>query len=404
MQATVVSIGNELLDGKTTNTNLVFLSKVLKESGFVVSQSLTLRDSSESIKRALDYIDDDWVFFTGGLGPTRDDLTKESVCEYFDLTLELHHESLTRIKNYFANLGREMAESNVKQAYFPKEALIIPNHLGSAPGMILPIENKHIILLPGPPSELKPMFGYIKNYINQQETLEDYESGYRVVGIGESDLETDLQDFYDEHHDVSIASYPGLAEIEYVFISKDKDKLAKALNAFRERYGKYIIGPHTQTLEERLVEVLKTQEKTISFAESCSAGLASARLVNVAGSSDVFNESYVLYSNQAKIKQLGVNNLIIEKFGAVSDQCVYELAYQLAQRTGADITLSISGIAGPTGGTALKPIGTMYFGVTHEGKTKTYSKVFSGDRDMVRQKAVTYGLYLVLKRLLHEDI
>lgn len=404
MQATLITLGEELLSGQTVNTNLAHIARGLKDIGFVTKRAVTIGDSEPMLHTELKRLDTPLLVLTGGLGPTRDDLTKESVCRFFDKPLVLHHESLSRMRNYFAKLNREMAESNTKQAYFPADAIVLPNRFGTAPGAIFDADDRVIVLLPGPPSEMKPMFTQVLEYLQgrfQPEQL--YEAGYLIVGVGESDMETMLQPFYAEHPHVEVASYANLAEIRYVFKSADAKALETAMDAFRALANPYIVGPHDKTLEERVFETLMHQEKTISFAESCTAGLAAGRLVNVPDVSKVFKESYILYDNAAKMKQLGVHHTLIDRFGAVSDACVYELAYHLAQRTDCDVALSISGIAGPSGGTAVKPVGTVYFGVYHEGKTKTTHKVFSGDRQMIRHKAVVHGLYLVLKALMHED-
>lgn len=404
MQATLITLGEELLSGQTVNTNLTHIAHGLKRIGFITKRAITIGDSEPMLHAELKRLDTPLLILTGGLGPTHDDLTKESVCRYFDKPLVLHHESLSRIRNYFAKLDREMAESNTKQAYFPADAIVLPNRYGTAPGAIFEADERVIVLLPGPPSEMQPMFAQVLEYLQGRFTPDDlYESGYLIVGIGESDMETMLQPFYAAHPKVEVASYANLAEIRYVFKSTDAKALEAAMDAFRALAHRFIVGPHDKTLEQRVVETLMHQEKTISFAESCTAGLAAGRLVNVPDVSKVFRESYILYDNASKMKQLGVHATVIERFGAVSDACVYELAYHLAQRTDCDIALSISGIAGPSGGTAVKPVGTVYFGVHHEGKTKTSHKIFSGDRQMIRHKAVVHGLYLVLKALMHED-
>ena len=403
MKAKIISVGDELLIGKTVNTNLTLISKELRSIGIEVNSASSVKDQEEAIFKTLKNSDESLVIFTGGLGPTRDDITKETVCKYYNLDLELNHETLTRIKNFFAKQNREMKDTNKKQAYFPKNAIVLSNNYGTAPGAIIQVDGKTIVMLPGPPSELIPMFRFVKDYLIERSDTTIYQSGYLVAGIGESEMESKMDCVYEKHPEVQIAPYADIASIQYIFTSSNSKALERALDHFRKLFSEYIVGPYDKTLETRVVETLMAQNKTISFAESCTGGLLAAYLVNVPNVSKVFNESYVLYSNGSKIKQLGINQMIIDKFGAVSKQCVYELAYQLAQRTDTDIVLSVSGIAGPSGGTAVKPVGTVYFGLHHEGKTKTYSKIFAGDRNLIRKKATIYGLYLVLKALLHED-
>jgi nicotinamide-nucleotide amidase len=403
MKASIINIGNELLNGKTINTNLNYIAKALRALGVGITQAITINDDAEMIHKVLHLIDDNLIIFTGGLGPTRDDLTKESVCEFFGLKLYLHEDSLKRIRKTFEQSNKLMDESNLKQAYFPKEAIILKNENGTAPGAIIQHGEKIIVLLPGPPSEMNPMFEHVKIYLEERISKDFFEDGFLVSGVGESEVEGTLKTFYQDHPLVNIAPYAGLGEIQYIFTSTDEKALNQALKAFKSHFSDYIVGPYNIPLETRVVNTLAAQNKTITFAESCTGGLLAGRLINVSNASKVFNESYVLYSNESKIKNLGINQQIIDRFGVVSDQCVYELAYQVAKRTSSDIAVSVSGIAGPTGGTQLKPVGTVYFGVYHEGKTRTYHKVFSGDRQMVRAKAVTYALYLTYKTLMHED-
>lgn len=404
MKTTIVSVGNELLNGKTINTNASYIAKELRSIGMNVTRTIAINDEQEWIFKTLKETDDDLIIFTGGLGSTSDDLTKESVAEFYQLELQLHQESLKRIRAHFEKTKRKMPSVNEKQAYFPKEALIIHNDYGTAPGAIIQLKEKTIVLLPGPPQEMIPMFKYVKAYLEERNDETMYQRGFLVAGTSESEMEEKLQPLYKKYPSVNIAPYAGLGEISYLMLSDDLTSLDKAMEDFKKMFSVYIVGPSHQSLEEIAVERLMSQNQTISFAESITGGMIASRLINVPNASKVFNESYILYSNESKIKQLGINQSIIERFGTVSAQCAYELAYQLAQRTGASITLSISGIAGPSGGTINKPVGTVYFGVNFEGKTKTYHKIFVGNRDMIRQKSTAFAYYLIIKTLSHEDI
>ncbi|MFP4286478.1 MAG: competence/damage-inducible protein A [Candidatus Izemoplasmataceae bacterium] len=403
MKASIINIGNELLNGKTINTNLNFISKSLRALGIGITQAITINDEAEMIHKVLESITDSLIIITGGLGPTQDDLTKESVCAFYDLKLYLHEESLNRIRKTFEQSHKKMDESNLKQAYFPKDSIILKNENGTAPGAIIQHNDKIIVLLPGPPTEMNPMFESVRIYLEERVSKDFYEDGFLISGAGESEIEGILKPLHKKHERVNIASYAGLGEIQYIFTSTSQDDLNHALKDFKMQFSEYIVGPYQIPLETQVVNTLQAQNKTISFAESCTGGLLAGRLINVPNASLVFNESYILYSNESKIKNLGINQQIIDRFGVVSDQCVYELAYQVAKRTSSDIAISVSGIAGPTGGSQLKPIGTVYFGVYHEGKTRTYHKIFNGDRQMVRSKAVTYALYLTYKTLMHEN-
>ena len=403
MKATIISVGNEILLGKTVNTNLSFLAASLFALGIEVHESMAIRDDEKAIHNALFKTETPLIIFTGGLGPTQDDKTKESVASYYGLTLIRNEQAYRDISEFFKRAGRTMDPSNDKQADFPENAVILKNTRGTAPGAIIPHGDKHIILLPGPPSELRPMFPDIKEYLKPYLNETVYQKGFLVVGQGESDFETKMAPVYKGHPDVNIAPYASTGEITYIFTSRDEDKLKKALDDFKWRFNTFIVGAFDTPLEEHVVSALADQNKTISFAESCTGGMVASRLVNVSGASNVFKESFILYDNESKVKHLGVNRMVLEKYGAVSDACVYELAYQLHQRTGADVSLSVSGIAGPEGGTKDKPVGLVYFGIHHEGRTKTYSRIFAGDRHMIRVKATAYALYLVHKTVMHDE-
>ncbi len=394
-----MSVGNELLSGQTLNSNLTYIARRLQALGIFVREAYTIKDEESLIHKALSNVETPLVLFTGGLGLTRDDMTKESICRYYDLPLVKHEPTLEKIEAYFVRSGRTMRKTNIKQAYFPDGAHILGNEVGTAPGMILHVEDKTLITLPGPPKEMQAMFKEVERYLEPYGDKDYHRDGFRLVGRGESELEADLEDFYDEHPSVDIASYANLGEIKYLFISKDKAKLHSAMRAFKKRLKPYIVGSFEETLEGNVVHALKSQGKVVSFAESCTGGMLTSRLVDVPGASSVLKESYILYSNDAKNRQLGVSPKLLEEYGAVSEQAVYEMAYRLKQKTGADISLSISGIAGPEGGSDDKPVGTVYFGVHAGGVTKVHQRLFSGDRSMIRKRAVVHALYLLYKVL-----
>ena len=228
MKATIISVGNELLSGMTTNTNLVEIARELFMLGIETTKSISVRDNKEDIHEALKHVKDDLLVLTGGLGPTHDDITKESVCDFYGLELTLHHETKTRIENYFARLGREMRDTNEKQAYFPKDAIVLNNNHGTAPGVIFSTNGITVVLLPGPPTEMRPMLSRVKTYLQERTDIRVYSSGYLVVGIGESELEAEMVDYYPKHPDVSIAPYAGLSQIRVVFIAHEAKPLERA--------------------------------------------------------------------------------------------------------------------------------------------------------------------------------
>ncbi len=404
MNAAIISVGNELLMGKTVNSNLTTLAPELFSLGIKVKEATCIEDSETAIHETLKRLKDlPLIVFTGGLGPTVDDATKESVASFYDLTLVRNERSLERINAYFNRVGRPMKDANLKQADFPENARILDNDRGTAPGAIIPVNGQHIVLLPGPPYELRGMLPALKSYLMPLMDATYYQKGLLVVGRGESDLEGEMKRFYEGYEDVDIAPYAGTGEIKYLFTSSSKSSLDKAVRDFKETFKTAVVGTHEKTIEEHVVSTLRDQNKTIALVESITGGMIASRIVNVPGASKVFGESYVLYSNDAKVRQMGLNEQILNQYGAVSEQCVYDLAYQLHQKSGADVSLSVSGIAGPEGGTDEKPVGLVYFAVHHEGKTKTYKRQFPGDRSMIRIRATIYALYLVNKVVLHHE-
>lgn len=400
MKVAVISIGHELLMGKTLNHHLVTLGKALKGIGLEIDHALIIKDDPDTIFNHLKDIDDDILIFTGGLGPTPDDLTKETVCDFFNLELSLHEPSLEAIKETFKRYGKTMAKSNIKQAMFPNKAFILKNDYGTAPGAIFKTPtNQTVVLLPGPPVELNPMIKEVKAYLKKAFDLNGYEDGFLVGGIGESEMEDLLVGLYEEHKDVYIAPYAGNASIQYYFTSKNKEALEKAKNAFYERAKTYIVGPYKTTYESLLVDALKKRQQTISLAESLTSGLVSSMLGSVPGVSEVLNEAYITYSNQSKIDLLGVEETLIEKYNVVSEEVARAMVLGLYQKTNADLCAAITGYAGPTQEDDI-PVGTVFMAVKYLDKVATKKVVLSGDRNFVRLRSSAQLLYMMLKEVI----
>lgn len=403
MKTTVISVGKEILTGKTTNTNLTHIAYRLSQIGINVNRSFVIDDIADEYKKILDFCDEDLIIFTGGLGPTIDDLTRETVIEYFGVKTYINEEVLKTIELYFIRTNVVMQDTNNKQALFPIDSVILENPLGTAPGVLFEVENKVIVLLPGPPHELKPMFELVVDFLIKRFKISLYSKGYKLVGIGESTMEKRLQGFYGNHQRVSIAPYASLGEIKYVFTSNNESELDTAMNAFHIEFSEYIYGDLNQSLPEVVVNSLIQNKLVISSAESCTGGLFSASITSISGSSSIFKEGFITYSNEAKMKYLGVSKQTLEAFGAVSQECVLEMAKGLQQKTSSDISISISGIAGPTGDSSNKPIGLVHFGLLYKQKLITEEKVFNGNRDMVRTRAVIFALNMIRKELSNEQ-
>jgi nicotinamide-nucleotide amidase len=312
----------------------------------------------------------------------------------------MDQEVLDKIKSMFDRVDVEMKDSNNKQALFPKDSIKLGNALGTAPGVYFKVGKQRIILLPGPPHELLPLLDEMIEIIKDELDINLISRGFKLVGTGESSMENNLKGFYGVHPKVNVAPYANVGEIKYIFTSNDTDALDRAMNDFYKKFNEFIYGGLEDTMESVVVELLQEQNKIISVAESCTGGMISSRIVNVPGSSKVFKEGLVTYANEAKMKHLDVSVDTLTNFGAVSAECAAEMCDNLFANTDADITLSITGIAGPSGGSETKPVGLVYFGINHRGKTKIYKALFNGNREMIRIRSTIYALNMVRKELL----
>jgi len=403
MKTAIITVGKEVLTGKTVNTNLTSIARRLNQIGIDVNRSFVIDDKSEEYHKILDFIDEDLIIFTGGLGPTIDDISRETVIEYFGVETYLNQDILNGIKSYFDHIGVEMKDTNNKQALFPKKSVILENKLGTAPGVIFKSDNKTIVLFPGPPHEMLPMLEELIEYLKEKNGIQLFSKGFRLVGTGESTMEKALTGFYELHQNVNIAPYANVGEIKYIFTSNNKIDLEKAMNEFHALFNQFIYGNLEETLEGVIVKKLHQKNMIISVVESCTGGMLASTLTNISGSSKVFNESIVTYSDEAKIKYLDISLDTLKVHGAVSEKCASEMANNLYNKTDSDITVSITGIAGPTGGTIEKPVGLVFFGVCHKGTIKTYKKMFNGNRFMIRKRATIFALNLIRKRITDKD-
>lgn len=403
MKAEIISVGTEILLGDIVNTNSQFLAKELAALGIEVYHQSTVGDNKqrllecfdESLKRS------DLVITTGGLGPTGDDMTKETAAEYFGQELELHKPSLEVLESFFVKTGKKMAKNNMKQVYFPKDAIVLKNNNGTAPGAILKKDDKSIIVLPGPPREMKAMFNEsVKPYLQQFTNEMLVSKTLRLYGIGESNLELEILDIIDEQTNPTVALYAKELEVTIRITAKAKnEELAFELikpveEKIKDRVGKYVytegdisVSEGESALEDAVSKLLVEKNLTIAVAESCTGGLVSSSLINYPGISSVFLEGCVTYSNEAKMKRLGVKKETLEEFGAVSEQIAIEMAEGVSKGLGANIGISTTGVAGPGGGTEEKPVGLVYTAIYINGKTTVKKNIFNGDRRKIRLRA-----------------
>lgn len=377
MKSAILSIGTELLFGQITNTNSVYLSQQLNMLGIDVMYHHTVGDNPERLKEIIEqtFRDCDLIITTGGLGPTQDDLTKDIAAEVFQDKMVLHEDILQQLENYFKKLKREMTDNNKRQAYFPSKAIILPNDAGTAPGFALDENDKMIICLPGPPREMTRMFDTsVRALLEKKSNQVIYYKILRTFGIGESMLEAQLETLIDGQTDPTLATYAKEGECSLRIASK-RDTREEAEAAVMEMIrkvdaivGQYIFSYEDESLYEVVGKKLIEKNISVSCAESCTGGLFAETLTDIPGISAVFDRGLVTYSNKAKMEELKVKPETLEAYGAVSEETAVEMAEGLQKVTGSRLCISVTGIAGPEGGTAEKPVGLVYICAILDGK------------------------------------
>ncbi len=417
MTVELISVGTELLMGNIVNTNAWYLSKKCAELGFSLYFQVTVGDNEgrlcEVIRTALSR--SDIVILTGGLGPTQDDMTKEAVSKVLNRELTMDETSKERIASYFkfrfanSTVPQVITENNWKQALKIDGSMVVENDNGTAPGYIVEEEGKTVILLPGPPSELLPMFdGHIFPYLGNKQDKVFVSNMVKICGIGESRAETQLLDLIESQSNPTIAPYAKDGEVHFrITASASREEEAKELlkpvvDELFNRFGDNIYTTREEeTLEQVVVKLLQQKNYTVSTAESCTGGLLTGRLVNVSGASDVLKEGFITYSNEAKSKYLGVRQETLEAYGAVSEQTAAEMARGAVKAAGSDAALAITGIAGPDGGTQEKPVGLVYIACNVKGDINVKRFHFLGNRQKVREQSIIYALDMLRRSLIH---
>lgn len=408
MIAELICVGTELLMGQVTNTNARFISEQLAPSGIDLYYQTVVGDNPgrlrEMILTALSR--SDVVILSGGLGPTDDDLTKETAAEVFGYTLEIVPEEWDKIIAYFARTGRVPTENNKKQAMFPKSSVILPNPNGTAPGCIMEKDGKALILLPGPPRELIPMFlNYVMPYLMRDTDHRLFSREIRIFGMGESQVTARLDDLIKHQSNPTIASYALTGEL-YLRVTarcateEEADTLlSPVLAIIRERLGDVVYSEEGLSLAEVCHYALLRRHETVSVAESCTGGLLASAFVDLSGSSEYFIEGDVTYSNDAKMRRLGVSKETLDTVGPVSEQCAKEMAEGLRKHANTTYALATTGVAGPGGGTDETPVGTVYVSLASESETIVKRLNLNGDRNRVRHVAVLNILDILRRKL-----
>ncbi|AKP47300.1 MULTISPECIES: competence/damage-inducible protein A [Bacillus] len=408
MNAEIISVGSELLLGQIVNTNAQFLSRHLAEMGVNVFYQTVVGDNSDRLLSTIQKAEEraDLIIFTGGLGPTRDDLTKETIAAHLGKKLVLNDEAFKGIRQYFLKIGREMTENNKKQALVLEDCLVLPNENGMAPGMFVKSKNKFYMLLPGPPKEMQPMFEKygrpaILNVLDRQESI--VSRVLRFFGIGESQLETEIEDMIMNQTNPTIAPLAGDGEVTIRLTAKHRSKetanemIDKVEKEILNRVGEYFYGYGQTTIAAELVQKLKQQNKTIACAESLTGGLFQSMITAVAGASAVLKGGIVCYTNEAKEHLVDVSKKTLDTFGAVSEQCAKELAENVRKKLNADIGISFTGVAGPDS-LEENPPGTVWIGISEKGKeSKAVLLKLAGDRNQIRNRTAKYGCHFLLR-------
>jgi nicotinamide-nucleotide amidase len=409
MKAEILAVGTELLMGQIVNTNAQYISSKLPDVGVGVYYHSVVGDNpdrlKESLKLALER--SDVVITTGGLGPTQDDLTKETIADVFGKKMVLHQESLDDIKKFFKKLGRNMTINNEKQAYMPEDCIILKNNNGTAPGCIIEEGEKFVVMLPGPPSEMKPMFNdYVMPYFKKKSTFSIESSFLRVFGIGESAMETQIIDLIDGQTNPTIATYAKEGEVTLRVSAKIQEGedakliMQPVIDEIKKRAGDCLYSDSDQPLDVVVANLLLEKNITISTAESCTGGLISETLTNISGISKVFIGGAVTYSNESKVELLGVNNQTLQNCGAVSRETATEMAEGIRKRLKTDIGVSITGIAGPKGGTPEKPVGLVFIGLATDNGTITKELRLLGNRNRIRTITALHVFDMIRRHVL----
>lgn len=410
MNAEIIAVGSELLLGQINNTNARFLSRQLADIGINVFYHTVVGDNPSRLKAAIGIAEErsDLVIFTGGLGPTKDDLTKEAIAEHLGAELVHNEDALRQIELYFERTGKVMTENNRKQAIVLKGSEVLPNDHGMAPGMVYAKGTKTYMLLPGPPKEMEPMYlayghpALLARMDSQDKILSRV---LRFFGIGEAMLETEIEDLIDSQSNPTIAPLAADGEVTLRLTAKHQS-LDAALQLIEEaeekilsRTGEFFYGYDDTSLMNELTKRLKEKGLTIGCAESLTGGMFQQEFTSIPGAGSLLKGGVVCYTNEVKEKVLKVKKETIEKDGVVSKACASELAENAASLTGADIGISFTGVAGPDELEG-KPVGTVYIGIAIKGRPAHVEKLnLGGSRAANRSRSVKYGCHFLMKEL-----
>lgn len=411
MTAEIISVGTELLLGEILNTDAQFLAEELSQLGIDVYYQTVVGDNekrlTDTVKTALSR--SDIVITSGGLGPTNDDITKETLAAAMGVEMKLDDECLRDVKNYFERIGRPMADTNIKQAVMPVGCIVLRNNNGTAPGGIIEKSGRIAIFLPGPPNEIVPMFNEsVKPYLRAKSDLSLYSRTLRIIGTGESNVEAKLSELMRTSVNPTVAPYAKTGEVTLRITAKCKteheaERLIEPIEEhIRAVLGSDVYGTDDDTIFSVVCGMLRERGMTVSFAESCTGGMLAEKMTSVSGASEVFNQGFITYSNEAKHKILGVDGKTLEKYSAVSEKTACEMAAGAQSRSGADVAVSVTGVAGPNSDGASNPVGLVYIGIADKNSSSAFRFNFTGNREKIRVRACI-SAYDLLRRYLQNN-
>lgn len=409
MIAEVIAIGTELLMGQIANTDAQYISGRLPDAGIYAYYHTVVGDNKkriiECVTNALNRAD--IVITTGGLGPTKDDITRETISEIVGKPLVSDQQCIADIEEFFKSKDRVMTPNNKKQACFPEGAIIVRNANGTAPGCIVEYQDKTIIMLPGPPNEMKPMFeDSILPYLALKGGQKLQSKYLRIFGIGESAVEDAIEDLVDKQDNPTIAPYASVGQVTLRITARYSEEgeaerlMNPVINEIKRRLGDKIFSTDNKELYEVVCDLLIKSKTTLSLAESCTGGMISTCLVDYPGISEVFKGGFVTYSNDMKMDILGVSKNTLERYGAVSEKCAIEMAKGARIRAKSNIALAVTGIAGPGGGSVDKPVGLVYIALATNHDVWVKKLNLWGERSRIRTNAMLYALDMIRRYLL----
>nr|WP_302665860.1 competence/damage-inducible protein A [uncultured Agathobaculum sp.] len=408
MNAELIAVGTEILLGDIVNTDAQVISQGLSELGINVFYQTVVGDNPARLRHVIETARDraDIIITTGGLGPTLDDLTKETLATVFGRKMALHQPSLDRIKDFFQTTGREMTPNNEKQAWLPEGCTVFVNEWGTAPGCAFEAYGKHVLMLPGPPRECNPMWKECAMpYLYKLAGGCIVSRNVRVFGLGESNMETILHDMMEKSTNPTIAPYAKTSECFARVTAKadTPEECEKLLEPVVEKIcgllGDDVYGVDVDSLEQVVGDGLRERGMTLAVAESCTGGLLSKRITDVPGCSDYYLGGVCSYANEVKMKVLGVKKETLDTVGAVSPEVAEQMAEGVAKALGADVGVGITGVAGPGGGTDEKPVGLVYISIWYNGQHYTRKMKSTNGRDRVRMQAASTALDMIRRNI-----